>query len=265
MTSSATSTELPAPLPRWGRRLALPLILVFGVPVVLSFYNWRISTSAVFLWFAWASLALTAKLLWSAFWAVASDGVEDEADRAAVDDSVRGDLIREKKSLLRAIKDIEFDRDLGKMSDAEAGEILRVYRSRAIEIIKQLESDGLDDETLSPDELIERELSARLAGDRRTGAERTEAEAARYARQVAELEEIEERDVHIYRIAGGAFLAAVGLFITLATYQAAAGGGMYVLWYGPIVSGFALVVRGFVGLSRVKDREKMEPKSGEGS
>lgn len=260
MMSSATSTEARAPL-AWGPRLAVPLLVVLGMPVVLGLYHWRVTTSAVFLWFAWAALIVTAKMLWSAFWAVASDGDEGGEDQAAIDDSLRGDLLREKKSLLRTIKDIEFDRDLGKMSEAEAGQILRVYRARAIEIIKQLESDMLDDALLSPGAAIERELAARLAGEARPQAERTEAEAAAYAAQMEALDELERRDVHIFRIVGGAFLAAVGLFITLATYEAAAGGGMYVLWYGPIAAGIALGIRGIVGLSKVRDRAPMENKA----
>ncbi len=265
MTSSATSTEARTLL-HWAPRLTVPLLIVLGIPVVLSLYHWRITSSSVFLWFGWASLIFTAKMLWAAFWAVASDSDEDTEQQAAIDHSLRGDLLREKKALLRSIKDIEFDRDMGKMSEAEAGQILRVYRARAIEIIKQLESDKLDDDNLSPGEAIERELAARLAGAARTQAERTEAEAAAYARQMEQLEELERRDVHLYRIVGGGFLAAVGLFITLATYEAAAGGGMYIVWYGPIVSGIALAIRGVVGLSRVKDREAVENKAaGEGS
>ncbi len=265
MTSSATSTEART-LAHWGPRLTVPLLLALGIPVVLTLYNWRITTSAVFLWFGWASLIITAKMLLAAFWAVASDSEEEFEQQAAIDGSLRGDLMREKKALLRSIKDIEFDRDMGKMSEAEAGQILRVYRARAIEIIKQLESDELGDDSWvadarSPGEAIERELAARLAGAARAQVERTAAEAAVYAAQMEHLDELERRDVHVYRIVGGAFLAAVGLFITLATYEASAGGGMYVLWYGPIVTGIALAIRGVVGLSRVKDREATEKKA----
>lgn len=258
MTSSATSTEARTAL-QWGSRLTVPVLVLLGLPVVLSVYHWHLTTSAVFLWFAWASLVITAKLLWSAFWSVAGDSEDDSLDQAAIDQSLRGDLLREKKALLRSIKDVEFDRDMGKMSDAEAGQILRVYRARAIEIIKQLESDKLDDESLSPDDAIERELAVRLASSgMATEKERTEAEAIAYARQMEALEELEGRDVHVYRIVGGLFLAGVGLFVTLATYSAAAGGGMYVLWYGPIVSGLALSVRGAVGLSQVKQKQRKE-------
>ena len=52
---------------------------------------------------------------------------------------------------------IEFDRDLGKMSDEDATEMMRFYRARAIEVIKELA--GSPDADLSVQERIEREIA----------------------------------------------------------------------------------------------------------
>jgi hypothetical protein len=72
------------------------------------------------------------------------------------------ELLLEKRSLLKAIKEIEFDREMGKMSESDAAELTRFYRQRAIEIIKALESEGEAGETLSVQEQIEREIKARM-------------------------------------------------------------------------------------------------------
>jgi hypothetical protein len=220
-----------------------------------------VTASVVVLWIGWLALVAAAKLVWSAFRAVAEEGGGTDDVFAEVDATHRQELLREKRSLLRSIKDCEFDRDMGKMSEAQAGEILRVYRARAIEIIKQLEAVTLDDAAVSVDEAVERELAARLG---ESGRERTEAEAALYARRMQRIEEMERRDVHGFRMAGGLALAGLGVFVTLATYSAAAGGGYYVLWYGPIVSGLAIFAKGLHGWLQLskQDRQKQAPEAG---
>jgi hypothetical protein len=73
------------------------------------------------------------------------------------------ELLREKRSLLKALKELEFDHEMGKMSDQDAAELSQFYRSRAIEIIKTIESG---DRELSIPEKIEQEIKARMALDR---------------------------------------------------------------------------------------------------
>jgi hypothetical protein len=51
----------------------------------------------------------------------------------------RGELEREKRTLLKAIKEAEFDHEMGKLSKADADSMIQTYRARAIEVIKQLE------------------------------------------------------------------------------------------------------------------------------
>jgi hypothetical protein len=74
----------------------------------------------------------------------------------------RGELEKEKKTLLKAIKEAEFDLAMGKLSKADADELIRMYRARAIEVIKELDrlEAGHAD---SPREAIKREVHARIA------------------------------------------------------------------------------------------------------
>jgi hypothetical protein len=83
----------------------------------------------------------------------------------------RIDLEREKKTLLKAIKESEFDHQMGKLSTDDAAHMVAVYRARAIEIIKALEhtqSRNHDTAGLSVREQIEREVRARLEVEGKT-------------------------------------------------------------------------------------------------
>jgi hypothetical protein len=71
----------------------------------------------------------------------------------------RAALEREKALVLRSIKELEFDRAMGKVSAKDFDEMSGRLRARALLLMKQVDAgDG------GYRELIERELSARMAG-----------------------------------------------------------------------------------------------------
>ncbi len=72
-------------------------------------------------------------------------------------------LEREKALVLRSIKELEFDRAMGKVSPHDFDEMSARLRARAMMLIRQA------DEGSGYRELIERELSARLVTSGRTG------------------------------------------------------------------------------------------------
>lgn len=72
----------------------------------------------------------------------------------------RAALEREKTLVLRAIKELEFDRAMGKVSDSDFAEMAGRLRARAITLMKQLDVD-----VLGYRDLIERELAQRLGVD----------------------------------------------------------------------------------------------------
>jgi hypothetical protein len=86
--------------------------------------------------------------------------VEDPGElfREPLSERSRVALEREKALVLRSIKELEFDRAMGKLSDRDFEEMGGRLRARAISLIKQL-----DDESAGYRELIERELKARVA------------------------------------------------------------------------------------------------------
>jgi hypothetical protein len=83
------------------------------------------------------------------------------AERTAtpLGERLRADLEREKALALRSIKELEFDRAMGKLSAADFDEMAGRLRTRALGLMKQLEQ-GRDEYTAA----IERELQTRLQG-----------------------------------------------------------------------------------------------------
>ncbi|MFL6280692.1 MAG: hypothetical protein ACJ731_11305 [Vicinamibacterales bacterium] len=77
-------------------------------------------------------------------------------------DRARAALEREKALVLRSIKELEFDRAMGKVSEKDFEEMGGRLRARAINLMKQLDAGGS-----AYREAIERELGERL---RRTGS-----------------------------------------------------------------------------------------------
>ncbi len=69
----------------------------------------------------------------------------------------RAALEREKTIVLRAIKELEFDRAMGKVSAADCEEMIGRLRARAVRLIRQLDSGSAGYR-----DLIEREVNARL-------------------------------------------------------------------------------------------------------
>ena len=182
MTSSATQTDDARPegtaggegmrdrLRRWaGTRseaLAAGSLVVAGWILVLAINRWHLGAPQVFLCLGWLSIVAAGRLLWMSAVRAGNEleGMPEEAE--PMDGTRAGDMEREKRALLKAIKEVEFDRELGKMSDADADEIVRVYRARAIEILKLLDGSEVSS-ALDPnepiDQVIEREVRARLA------------------------------------------------------------------------------------------------------
>lgn len=67
-----------------------------------------------------------------------------ESEHSAwVDHSTRAELREEKARVLRAIKELEFDHDMGKLSDEDFKTVVDRYKLRAIEVMRKLD-DGDD-------------------------------------------------------------------------------------------------------------------------
>ena len=151
----------------WLRRVGAGLVLALGWLFILWANNFHLDAPVVFACLGHFAVIAIVYNLWRAGAAVAAPpptSVEDDAWARPL--GARGDLEKEKRSLLKAIKEAEFDREMGKLSQADADGMIRTYRARAIEVLKELER--LDaGEAGSVRERIEREVQARLEVDAR--------------------------------------------------------------------------------------------------
>lgn len=81
-----------------------------------------------------------------------------EVSQEPLSERARAVLEREKALALRALKELEFDRSMGKVSQADFDEMAGRLRARALSFMKQLDEDATGYRSV-----IERELTARLA------------------------------------------------------------------------------------------------------
>jgi len=152
---------------KWIRRGGFLAALVLGWVFILWQNKFYISPPAVFVCLAYLAVVSTVYALWrTGVVVVAEDGPENDSTwgRSL---GARGELEREKKTLLKAIKEAEFDREMGKLSKGDADEMIGIYRARAIEVIKEL--DALEAGSVGTvREQIEREVKARLEIEAKT-------------------------------------------------------------------------------------------------
>ncbi|MFQ5788671.1 MAG: zinc ribbon domain-containing protein [Thermodesulfobacteriota bacterium] len=69
-------------------------------------------------------------------------------------------LTSQKESLYSALKDIEFDYGLGKLSKDDYEELKKTYKVKASTVLKQLDDIGKDSNITSLEEEVEKEINA---------------------------------------------------------------------------------------------------------
>jgi hypothetical protein len=151
MMSSETSTDVSAFRP-WHLFVLAGLIAATGAVVVVR----PDSPEALVLLVAavWAA-AWVGFTFYRTLWPLASHEFHDRTEMVA--GRARAALEREKTLVLRSIKELEFDRAMGKVSDEDFVEMGGRLRTRAIDLMRQLDAD-----TPGYRERIERELARLL-------------------------------------------------------------------------------------------------------
>ena len=145
-----------------GRRIAVAVaaaVVAAFVVVLLASYRMRPTPAAVFLALGWASLVAAGWFLARSVSVLEGTETSWLADEERVGGRMLAELLREKRLLLKAIKEIEFDQAMGKLGDADAAAAIARYRTRALEIIAATGA-APDGEARAE---VERELARRLA------------------------------------------------------------------------------------------------------
>jgi hypothetical protein len=150
--NSATSTESTQGFQPWHFFVIVTMLAASAVVLVArdtSLTNLAAISAAVM------AVGLVAIATHRALWPL----VSDQPDRQGpVGGRTRLALEREKALVLRSIKELEFDRAMGKIADADFDDMVARLRARAIGLLKQLEEREPDWHTT-----IEQELQRRLA------------------------------------------------------------------------------------------------------
>ena len=142
------------------RGVALAALLI-GWLFIAWQNHFHITAPMVFVCLGYLAVVTTVFNLWRTG-AAAVDSSEDGVDSTwAKPVGALGELEREKRTLLKAIKEAEFDHQMGKLSQRDADEMIRGYRARAIEVIKEIDRLGLGTAG-SVREQILREVRARV-------------------------------------------------------------------------------------------------------
>jgi hypothetical protein len=152
-------------------RLALLAVaLVVGWLFILWQNRFYLTPAVVFVMLGYFAVVMTIYNLWRTGAAAVASNDEDDGDAAwGRPAGERDELEKEKRTLLKAIKEAEFDHAMGKLSQRDADEMIATYRARAIDVIKELERlDAGEAGTVR--ERIERELKARLELDGKADA-----------------------------------------------------------------------------------------------
>jgi hypothetical protein len=177
MTNSRSSTDGARRGPG-ARSIALAVGLgLLGAFALLALpkYGWRPTVGTGFLALGWMSIVATAWFLLRAAQAFDLTVVSAPLLEEDLDDRRREELELEKRHLLKAIKEVEFDHATGKVDDADAVAMIGRYRSRALEILRALDEGKPTDYRA----LVEKELVRRIA--RAGGVKAPAAKAAKAA------------------------------------------------------------------------------------
>jgi hypothetical protein len=150
--SSATSTEGAASGARPWHFFVLAALMAAMAAVFLA--RGTTPPNVILLIIGMGAAALTALAAYRTVWPLVAEEWTEKTEIVA--GRTRAALEREKMLVLRSIKELEFDRAMGKVSDADFQEMSGRLRARAVGLIAQLDEGG------GYRALIERELEQRL-------------------------------------------------------------------------------------------------------
>jgi hypothetical protein len=162
--ANMTRTRRPADAMRWIWRGSALAVIAIGWAFIAAQNNFHVTPPVVFVGLGYfAGVAAIYSLFRTGAAVVAADPEDDGQATWGRPMGARGELEREKRTLLKAIKEAEFDHQMGKLSKRDADEMIATYRARAIEVIKEIDRlERAASGTGTVRDRIQREVRARL-------------------------------------------------------------------------------------------------------
>ena len=146
---------------RWVWRGSALAALAIGWVFIAWNNHFHITAPLVFVCLGYLAVVATVYNLWRTGVAAVSSSEDDGDSTWAKPVGALGELEREKRTLLKAIKEAEFDHQMGKLSKRDVDDMVHTYRARAIEVLKEIERLELGTAG-SAREQIMREVRARV-------------------------------------------------------------------------------------------------------
>jgi|GEM_PF-3439939 len=141
---------------------SMTFLVALAATVWASVTAHAVTGASIFLGLCTLALGWVLWLIYHAVSALAEDLPPEEI--VAATGRRRKELERDKQALLKALKELEFDHQMGKVSDADFKDLSANYRARAVRVMRQLD---LTDAGADYHKLIERDLRQRLAGTKK--------------------------------------------------------------------------------------------------
>lgn len=107
------------------------------------------------------ALLFAVSFLWASLRALFGGGGDEGVAHESQAMRKRSELLDEKEAVLKSLKDLEFERDVGKIADDDYKRLERELRVRAKQILKQLDDD-VREHRVKAKQLIEKELKHEL-------------------------------------------------------------------------------------------------------
>lgn len=135
------------------------LVVTLGVGAYAVIATGKLTGANLFLALSAATLFEVGRLLYTSARSLFAE--PPPLELAVATGRRRKELEREKTALLKALKELEFDHEMGKISDPDFEEIGGQYRARAIRVLRQL-----DDREVDYVRFVEEELARHKRGSR---------------------------------------------------------------------------------------------------
>jgi hypothetical protein len=133
-TDQEKPDELEQTVARWAAR-SIPIAAVVGAAVTYAVYD--LGTAVLVL--AFGTLLGAIAIFWASLRTLSGDIPLSLDDALALAAPVVAE--EQKRAVLAAIRDLEYERSVGKISEADYGELLLRYRAEAKRLLQSLDED----------------------------------------------------------------------------------------------------------------------------
>ena len=142
---AADQAEAPRPIPR----MPLALAIAGGLTIGLGLAARQFGAPGVVLGLAGATLVACIAAFWASVRTMIGEARISGADAFAI--GTTGGALEQKRAVLRALKDLEFERAVGKISEEDFKVLVARYRAEAKRLLKQIDEASAEQRARAED------------------------------------------------------------------------------------------------------------------